>query len=69
MELKRVTHKGDVVLFIECPVCENRVSLVEGYPFSGAQAEKELRTGFEAHVKDHEAAGESRATVAKGRHR
>ena len=67
MELKRVTHKGDVVLFIECPVCENRVSLVEGYPFSGAQAEKELRTGFEAHVKDHESAGETR--VAKSRHR
>jgi hypothetical protein len=39
VEVKRVTHKGDVVLFIECPVCQNRVSLVEGYPFAGAQAE------------------------------
>ncbi len=67
--MQRITHKGDTVLFIECPVCKNRVSIVEGYPISGQEAEQELRTGFQVHVKDHEAAGETPMRNAKGRHR
>jgi hypothetical protein len=66
VEVKRVSHQGDVILYIECPVCENRVSVVDGYPVSGAEAEKELRSGFEVHVKNHQAA-ETRA--ARARHR
>ena len=68
MKVERETHDGKTVYYIPCYICHNRLAVVDGYPLSGAEAEEELRTGFEAHVKDHEAAGETRAPVAK-RHR
>jgi hypothetical protein len=69
VDVQRVTREGNVILYIECPDCHNRVFMVDGSPLSGAEAEKELRVGFEAHVKEHEAAGETPMGSAKGRHR
>lgn len=69
VDVERESRDGKLVLYIPCPVCRNRLFMVDGYPLSGAEAEQELRMGFMAHVADHKARGETRESLAKVRHR
>ena len=62
VEVQRLREQGHTVLFLECPVCDNRLFVTDGFPLSGQEAEEELRAGFNVHVENHAKAGETRST-------
>ena len=62
VKVQRITEGTVSASYVVCPVCENRITLVDGYAPKGANVEQLFRETLDVHVANHKQAGETRAT-------
>jgi phage terminase large subunit GpA-like protein len=67
----QVAQEGDVkAWYVTCPVCKNRLALVQGYePPGTTDIEKLMNEGLDVHLQGHAARGETADNPGKARHR